>query len=103
MEIHPIPEIPYIDNGAEKLYALEDARDKAIMAAAKELAVILGHDKGEYWSKTLPEALANVLESYERASARAAAIGYLRQFGNINIEFTDGTRLTVAQRKAGAS
>lgn len=103
MEIHPIPEIPFIGSGAEKLYELEDLRGAATKRAMRELAVVLGHSQAEFWEKTVPEGLCNILESYERAASIAAAIGYLRQFGNINIEFTDGTKLTVAQRKAGAS
>lgn len=101
MEIRTIPEIPFIGEGAEKLYALEDTRNKAIKAAAQELADVLGHTKEEYWTKTIPEALANVLESYERAASVAAAIGYLRQYGNVTVEFEDGAKLTVGQRKAG--
>lgn len=103
MEIRPLPEIPYIGSGAERLYCLEDVRNKAIKEAAKELANLLNHGTEEYWTRTMPESLANILESYERPCAIAAAIGYLRQYGNINIEFNDGTKLEVPQRKAGAS
>lgn len=102
MNIHTIPEIPYIEGGAEKLYALEDIRTKAIKAAAKEHGKVLGHDESEFWTKTMPEHLASVLESYERASSIAAAIGYLRQYGNVKVEFLDGTVTEVSQRKAGA-
>ena len=84
MNIHPIPQIPNIGSAAEKLYALEDARSKAIKAAALEHGKILNHLESEFWSRTMPEQLASILESYERPAAIAAALGYLRQYGDVN-------------------
>jgi hypothetical protein len=84
MNIHPIPQIPFIGDGATYLYELERKRNKVIADAAKELALVLGHAEGEFWSRTMPEQLANILESYERPGAIAAALGYLRQYGDVN-------------------
>ena len=83
MNIHPIPEIPMIGQVAEKLYALEHVRSEAIKAAAKEQAIVMQHEDGEFWTRTMPEALASMLESYERAASIAAALGYLRRYGSV--------------------
>jgi len=101
MQIHDIPEIPYIGAAAVDLYELEDIRSKAIKASAKEHGQLLGHTEAEFWTKTMPEHLASLLEGYERASSIAAAIGYLRQYGNVKLEFDDGTITEVSQRNAG--
>lgn len=63
----------------ERLYALESASTTAIGKAARELAQVLNHDKGEYWTRTMPLALFTVLESFDRHASEAAAVGYLRQ------------------------
>jgi hypothetical protein len=104
MEIRTIPEIPFIgsgSDGAQKLYTLEDVRRKAVTAAAKQHGKVLGYTESEFWTKTMPEHLASLLEGYERATAIAAAIGYLRQYGKVRVEFSDGTVTEVQQRKAG--
>lgn len=103
MEIRTIPEIPRIGADAEKLYTLEGKRNEAIKAAAKEHGRILLHEEGQFWDKTMPEQLASILENYERAASIAAALGYLRQFGQVEMKFKDGHVLTLAYRKAGAS
>lgn len=95
MEIRPIPELPMIDEDTDTLYHLEDERSTAIRKAAKELGRVLGHKESEFWVKTMPEELATLLESYERATGIAAALGYLRQYANIKCEFSDGTTLEV--------
>ncbi len=62
-----------------KLYRLESKRDKAIELAAKELAVILGHTPQEFWSKTMPEELLNILNSFSASYSIAACKAYLQQ------------------------
>jgi hypothetical protein len=66
---------------AVKLYHAESRALKEIDAAARELGEILGFDKSEFWTHSLPEELATILESYDNGAAEAAAIAYLRKAG----------------------
>lgn len=79
------PSIPRIgrNDETEKLYVLEEQRSEAVKRSARELAVILGHTPEQFWTHTMPEALASVLDTYERKVSEAAAIAYLEHFGYI--------------------
>lgn len=76
---HIIPSLPRIglNTDTEKLYRLENDRAREIGASARELGRLLGHTKNEYWTRTMPEALASILDSYETPAAVAGALGYL--------------------------
>ncbi len=82
--VRDVPELQFISEEAEKLYALEGKRNKLIHECAHEQARILGHAKDEYWQKSIPEALSATLSSFERAASIAAAIGYLRKVASEN-------------------
>ncbi len=85
MELHKgkfaIPTIRHIGSAAVRLYRLEAKRTKWIEDAAKEHGKILGHEPSQYWTHSMPEQLASVLESFEKGAAEAAAIGFLRSRG----------------------
>lgn len=66
------------DESTEKLYRLEDKRDAAFKAAALELGRLLGHNPGNYYTHTLPEALLAILEGHEPEAARIAAQAFLQ-------------------------
>lgn len=65
----------------EKLYRLEHLRSEAIRAAANELAVVLGHDgEKDYWKVTMPQALFDVLDSFELAASYQAAKAFVESY-----------------------
>ena len=80
---HFIAVLPRIglNTDTQPLYEREHVRSDAIKKAAEELSRVLGHDKAGYWIKTLPEALASILDSYEAPASIAGAIGYLIRKG----------------------
>lgn len=65
---------------ARKLYELEEARDAAIKAAAKELQHFIAQRDGRdvsFWGEAMPEALLNILDSFVRDASINAAIAFL--------------------------
>jgi hypothetical protein len=69
---------------APKLYRLEETRDKAIQAAAKELQRYLMRLHGRevsYWGEAMPGALLNILNSFVDDAAINAAMAYLMTKG----------------------
>lgn len=62
----------------ESLYTAERRRNDAVQAAAKKLAAVLGHAPGEYWTRTIPQALFDTLESFQREAAYLAAREFVR-------------------------
>lgn len=85
--VYRFPQMPFIGRNAEtrELLQLEAALPKTLSRYFAELARVMqltesNCDQG-YWHQTVPEGLAAILNTYERGSAIAAAIGYLRQEG----------------------
>jgi hypothetical protein len=64
-----------------RLYELEERRAQAIKEAAKELGRVLGHDEREFWHRSMPEALLQVLEHFDTQASRLAAVAYLERLG----------------------
>lgn len=77
------PTIPYIGQckATEKLYKLEEKRSAAIKAAALELGKVLGHTPEEFWSRTMPETIASILDTYTTSLSVPAAAAYLKRYG----------------------
>ena len=61
----------------ERLYNCEERVSIAIMDAARELGRVLGHDEDEFWSRTMPQALFDILDNYHPAG-EGAVRAYLR-------------------------
>jgi sulfate adenylyltransferase subunit 1 (EFTu-like GTPase family) len=61
----------------EKLYQLEEKRNKYIKLAAEELGKVLCHSGKDYWYKTMPEALLSILENFDTQASTMAAEAYL--------------------------
>ena len=59
------------------LYVVEERRSIAIMDAAHELGRVLGHKEDEFWARTVPQALFDILETYHPAG-EGAVRAYLR-------------------------
>jgi hypothetical protein len=76
------PTIPFVPDN-QKLYRLETQAQEAIKGSARELAKVLGHKPGDFWTTTMPEALAAMLDSFEPSASRSAAIAYLESFGYV--------------------
>jgi hypothetical protein len=64
-----------------KLYELERKRNEAISACATQWAKIAGVDKKEYWTRSLPQALHDALESYQTQCGIIAATAFLLRHG----------------------
>lgn len=64
---------------SRRLYQAEEERTKAIKKAAKELAKVLGHSEDEFWSKTMPQALFDILISFDTTAATEAATAFLEE------------------------
>lgn len=63
---------PIVRREAPELYRLEEKLNDAFEASAHELASVLGHDESDYWTTTLPEALASFLDGWDRDAVRVA-------------------------------
>jgi len=74
-----VPTIMMIGRGpdTEKLYKLERQRQDIIGRCAKEWAEVMEVPESEFWKRSLPQQLFDILESWERASAVAAAEAFL--------------------------
>lgn len=77
--VKPVGRYIYRDDGTELLYQLEEAATKALRNAAQELGRVLGHDPDDFYLVTLPEALLQVLNSWEPMAARLAAQAFLER------------------------
>jgi hypothetical protein len=69
----------FVPNGpkTKRLYMLEEARSEAIAKAAREYARVMGHDERDYWVRTMPQALFDLLDSFDVDAAHAAAEAFL--------------------------
>ena len=61
----------------EKLYALESQRNNNILAAAKEWGRLNSIPQGEFWTRSLPQQLFDLLGSFDRSASKVAAEAYL--------------------------
>lgn len=61
----------------ENLYNREHDRSEAIRRAAVELAWVLDIPESEFWTRTMPQALFDTLESYEIGAGYVAAKAYV--------------------------
>jgi len=75
-----VPTMPRIGGGAEKLYALEERRDKLIRECAEEQGRIMGFNpKHEYWTHCLPEQIATILEAFDQTATELAVTAWLEK------------------------
>jgi len=65
----------------EKLYDLERKRNEIIHACAKQWAKIAKVSDKEHWTRCIPQALHDTLESYQTECGIIAAEAYLRRHG----------------------
>lgn len=75
------PTGPRILSGAKALYDLEDQRNQAIRACAAEQGKILGFDRSQFWTHSLPEQLFALLDSFDNRASEDAAIAFLERQG----------------------
>ncbi len=69
---------------AAELYAAEEARNECIERCAHEWLRVTGFDpssKSVYWSRGLPQALFDALDSHDNSAAEAAAMALLEERG----------------------
>lgn len=97
MTIYPVVPLQFVGSDADKLYRLEHVRSESIRAAAKELAVVLGHTREQFYSATMPQALASLLESYERPCSICAALMYLAQYGTVTLTLKEDEIISISQ------
>lgn len=62
-----------------KLYRSEADRNDAIRAAGRELGKVLGHSEEEFWSRTMPEELRSVLDSFSPRMVRVVVEAWLEK------------------------
>ena len=67
--IRPVGQIIEWNEKTERLYLLEYDRNMAITTTARERAKVLGHDRSEFWTRTIPEEILSILESAEKSFA----------------------------------
>ncbi len=75
------PRSIFMGGEQKKLYRLEEHRNKALRACAEEWATIEKVPREEYWIRTLPQALYDLLGSLDREAAAIAAVAYLENEG----------------------
>lgn len=71
----------FIGLSATQLYNLERRRSAAIRACANEWARVIGVDKAEFWTRSIPQSLYETLEQYEIGAAVIAAEAFLERYG----------------------
>jgi hypothetical protein len=78
-----VPTFVFVAHGkqTEKLYHLERKAHDSIEKAARELGEVLDFGESRYWTHSLPEALANILEGHETGASETAAIAFLAKQG----------------------
>ncbi len=81
IEKYAIPQEVFVGGGARKLYDLEERRRKIIDQCAKEWAKVAEVPETEFWTRSLPQALFDMLNAYQVESALVAAEGFLKQHG----------------------
>jgi hypothetical protein len=80
-----------IGSAEEKLYALEEKRNKIIHACAEEWARIVEkafEEKSDKWKQSIPQALFDTLESFQTDCSLVACIAFLKLHGVI-VEWKD--------------
>jgi hypothetical protein len=82
------PKRQFIGDAAKELYRLEEKRSEAIQACAHEWAKLMDVSSDDLWSKSMPQALFDTLETFDTSCAIIAAEAFLKQFG-WNIERPD--------------
>ena len=70
--------IPRDDESSEKLYRLEEKRNELIKRCAEEWLKIVGLTKQDFWTKALPTALFDLLESFDLNASKAACEFFLK-------------------------
>ena len=65
------------DRATARLYQLEEKRNAAVKAAAKELGKLLKHREEEFWTRTMPEALYALLDSFSPTVVRVVCETWL--------------------------
>lgn len=82
MKLYRIPSMPYIGTTAKQVYKLEAQAgpliDKALLPYIEKVTGADINLENELYQVLIPEALASILNRYDRSSALAAVIGYLR-------------------------
>lgn len=69
---------------AAELYAAEEVRNGSINRCVHEWMRVTGFDPSDekaYWSRGLPQALYDALDSYDNCAAEAAAVALLEHRG----------------------
>ena len=69
------------NDDTEHLYRCEDKMKEAVKKAATALGQVLGHSERDFWTRTMPMGLWQVLDSFDKGSAEAAAVGFLEARG----------------------
>jgi hypothetical protein len=79
------PKGPRIGRNAntDRLYRLEDEMYTAFQASSTELANVLKHSPGQYYTHTLPEAIFSFLEHYDDQAVRLAVELWLERHQHI--------------------
>lgn len=65
----------------KKLYELERKRNELLAECAKQWAKIADVDKKKYWTRSVPQALHDTLESYQTECGIIAAEAFLERHG----------------------
>lgn len=71
------PELIFIGHDAEKLYSLENDRNESIKKCAEEWLNVQNLSKYDFWKVAIPQALFDVLESFDTRAAYLAAKSFI--------------------------
>jgi hypothetical protein len=75
------PRPAFIGSGAKAFYAAEAKRSEYIKRCATEWAKVAGVDQEQFWTRSMPQALHDMLDAFEVSSAIVAAEAFLKRFG----------------------
>lgn len=80
-----------MNSHTQKLYELEERASAAFKAAGVELGRVLEHAGGDFYTKTLPEALLTVLMQWDNHASYYAARAYVEWYEKEEAEETRGS------------
>lgn len=76
-----VPQPTFVGGEATRLYELEEKRSNILRECAQEWSKAVGVSKKDFWTRSLPQAIFDMLHNYEVGTAIVACEAFLTQMG----------------------
>lgn len=81
IEKYVVPQPIFVAGSAKKLYRLEEKRNELMSDCAREWAKANGVPESEFWTRSLPQAMFDLLNSYQVEPVILACEAILKEMG----------------------